>query len=504
MKRDSGTESFWEKEALSADGKQKLPTAADIVIVGAGITGITIGLELQKKGKKCLILEKDNPGFGSTGGTTAHLNNFFDSSYDEVISNFGEDGAKLLAKTAKKAVQYVKKNVSDYKIDCDFDECDFYLFSAVKKQDDMLDSIYKAHQKVDIETKQVSEIPFPLKFSKAIEIKGQAQFHPLKYIKGLLEEYTKLGGQIISGAEVSEYEAKEGKIEVTTSKGKMVVKQLIWATHIPPGNNRFNILVAPYRSYAMTVELEDAPKSLGQTADLYDPYHYIRYHKSGDKYYLIAGGFDHKTGDEKDTEKPFKDLKKYVDDNFTYKKVVATWSSQYYVPADGLPYIGQMPGEENVYIATGYNGNGMTFSTISAFIIPDLVDGKETDLTKLLSPGRVKPAASASSVVQEGITSAAHLVKDKITALAADKADEVKKGEGKIIRMDGESFAAYRDDKGKLHLLKPTCPHMGCNVLWNNAEKSWDCPCHGSRFGIEGELLNGPAMHPLEKAEVKK
>ncbi|MEN4761646.1 FAD-dependent oxidoreductase [Chryseobacterium sp. C39-AII1] len=502
MNRDGNNKSLWqyniEQEALQS----YTATDFDTIIVGAGITGVTLAKELQNRGRNCLLIEKENPGFGTTGGTTAHINNFFDSSYDEIIKNFGESSAVLLANSAKETVRYIKHNILQYHISCDFNECNYYLFSTDGKQSKKLVDILEAHHQVGIDTQQVYNIPFTLKFEKAIEIKGQAQFHPLRYINKLLKEYIKQGGAIVTGAQVTDLKNKDGIVTVTTHDQTIfTAKNLVWATHIPPGNNRFSVLLAPYRSYAVTLKVANPVKSMAQTADLYDPYHYARYHKSDNNYFLIVGGFDHKTGDENDTEKHFEDLMEYVDYNFKYKEVTAKWSSQYYQSADGLPYIGKMPGEDNIYISTGFTGNGMTFGSMSSLIIPDLMENKITELAKLLSPARIKPIASAGNILDEVVNASMHFVKDKFSADKITELNEISSGEGRIIKHDGNTYAAYRDDKNKLHLLSPICPHTGCNVAWNPSEVSWDCPCHGSRFDIEGKLLNGPAMSDLKKID---
>lgn len=502
MNRDGNNKSFWQYNIEKEKLQTYTETEFDTIIIGAGITGVTLAKELQNRGRSCLLIEKENPGFGTTGGTTAHINNFFDSSYDEIISNFGENSAVLLADAAKETIRYIKRNILQYHIACDFSECNYYLFSADEKQSKKLDDILDSHHKVGIDTIQTFSIPFTLTFEKAIEIKGQAQFHPLRYINKLLKEYTKQGGAIVTGTQVTEFNTANGIVTVTTNNDDVfTAKNLVWATHIPPGNNRFSVLLAPYRSYAVTLQLANPVKSMAQTADLYDPYHYSRYHKSDNNYFLIVGGFDHKTGDEDDTEKHFDELMKYVDENFKYKEIAAKWSSQFYQSADGLPYIGKMPGQDNIYISTGFTGNGMTFGSMTSLIIPDLLDGKETELSKLLSPARIKPFASAGSVFDEVINASIHFVKDKFSADKIDELNEISNGEGRIIKHDGTTYAAYRDDKAKLHLLSPICPHTGYTVRWNPSEVSWDCPCHGSRFDIKGKLLNGPAMSDLKKIE---
>lgn len=456
MNRDGNNKSFWESKAEKEQLQTYTKTDFDTIIVGAGITGVTLAKELQNRGRSCLLIEKENPGFGTTGGTTAHINNFFDSSYDEIINNFGESPAVVLADAAKETIRYIKQNILHYHISCDFNECNYYLFSADEKQSKKLEDIFDAHQKVAIDTQWTFNIPFSLKFEKAIEIKGQAQFHPLRYINKLLKEYMKQGGAVATETQVIEFENIDNIITVKTDNDSVfTAKNLVWATHIPPGNNRFSVLLASYRSYAVTLKLNNPVKSMGQTADLYDPYHYARYHKSDNEYFLIVGGFDHRTGDEDDTEKHFEDLMKYVDENFTYKEVVSRWSSQFYLSADGLPYIGKMPGENNIYISTGFTGNGMTFGSMTSLIIPELLEGKETELSKLLTPTRIKPMASATNVLNEIIGASTHFVKDKFTADKIDELNELANGEGRIIKYDGQAYAAYRDKKSEVHLLSP-------------------------------------------------
>lgn len=502
MKRDGSNKSFWqtvEEQNFSTDFSD---LEFDTIIVGAGITGVTLAKELQDRGLKCLLLDKENPGFGTTGGTTAHINNFYDASYDEIMHKFGEESARLLVKSTKDTLDYIKKNVLKYSIDCDFSTCNFFLFSAEDKQNEKLDSILAAHQQLDVKTTPSATLPFNLPFAKAIRIEGQAQFHPLKYLIRLLDAYKQAGGAILTNQSIVEYQNQENEIRLKTSDERIfTAKNIIWATHIPPGKNRFDLLVAPYRSYVLTLKLRNPPEILAQTADLYDPYHYFRYHRDGDTYYLIAGGFDHKTGDENNTEKHFNDLKELVDKHFEYDELTAQWSSQYYVSADGLPYIGRMPHEPNVYIATGYGGNGMTFGSMASLIIPDLLQGKETSLSKLLSPARVKPVASAKSVLSEGWNATQHFIMDKLSANKIKEFEDVPLQQGSVVKYQGKTLAVYRDEHGALYCLSSICPHMGCTVSWNAAEKSWDCPCHGSRFDIEGKLLNGPAVSDLSPVD---
>ncbi|MBW8360070.1 MAG: FAD-dependent oxidoreductase [Weeksellaceae bacterium] len=499
MKRDGINNSIWVNSVYLHQNPDGDHGIYDAIIVGGGITGLTLALELQIRGQQCLVLEQRNIGFGTTGGTTAHINNFFDESYDRIISKFGEDKAQTIADYAMRVASIIKKNTADYNIDCDFEECSFYLLSVEKKQDKILENILKAHRDLDVPSRSVLKIPFETEFRTAIEIDGQAQFHPLKYIAGLAKAFAEKGGSLLTNTQVSKHETKDNIIEVSTGQGRSFSgRNLIWATHIPPGVNRFSMLNAPYRSYALAAKLNNEPENFAQAADLYDPYHYFRYHKMGGESYLIVGGFDHKTGHEKDTGKPFEDLVQYAKENFNIGEVTSKWSSQYYVPTDGLPYIGRMPGEEQVYLATGYNGNGMTWGTLAAQIISDLILKKDNELADILSPSRVEIAASAQEFVKENLDAAFHLIKDQFSSDKKGELDGLETGEGKVLEYNGQKVAAYRDDMGNLKLLTADCPHMGCTVQFNSAERTWDCPCHGSRFDTEGNVINVPAQEGLK------
>lgn len=498
MERDGNNLSFWQRNDFtktyeSGDNQSTF----DVVIIGGGITGLSTALELQRKGKSCVVVEQKNLGFGTTGGTTAHINNFFDTTYAELIDQLGAEKTKTILETAKKVLPYIKDNIQKLHISCEFSECNYYLFSAEEKQDQELEDILKAHYTVGLSTKKVYDIHFDIEFRNAIEIQGQGQFNPIKYIHGLAKEFTALGGVISTNTKFIDYESGKESIKVITNKNEFTCTQLIFATHIPPGNTRFSLLASPYRSYVITALLANPPKQLGQAADLYDPYHYFRYHKDGEQYYIIVGGFDHKTG-QQDPEKSFTDLEDYVTKNFQYKEILYRWSSQYYTPADGLPYIGRMPGEENIFIATGYDGNGMTWGTISAFIISDLLGGHETEISKIVDPKRISLIDSAKSLITENVKNTVHIVKETVSPTVSEDTIDIPTGSGAIVKHDGKTVAAYKDEHGAVHYLSPACPHMGCNVVFNDCEKSWDCPCHGSRFAIDGILITGPSKENLK------
>jgi nitrite reductase/ring-hydroxylating ferredoxin subunit len=276
---------------------------------------------------------------------------------------------------------------------------------------------------------------------------------------------------------------------------------VIYATHMPPNINVFNFRCAPYRSYVMAVTLKSGQYPGALIYDMQEPYHYIRTHRIDGQELLIAGGLDHKTAHE-DPEKAFDDLEKYIRKYYKVSSVKYKWSSQYYIPVDGLPYVGQLPlAADGVYCATGYNGNGMMLGTIAGKILSDLAGGKPSKYADLFSPSRIKPIDGFTEFVKENADVAYHFLADRLSIKETDSLKRLKPGTGKVVEVDGKNIAAYRDEQGEIHALSPVCTHAACIVSWNAAEKTWDCPCHGARYTIDGVVLTGPATRDLQKID---
>ncbi|WP_294200947.1 FAD-dependent oxidoreductase [uncultured Chryseobacterium sp.] len=502
MYRDGARKSIWQEEIKRFSSKAGLHQMFDAAIVGGGITGISTALQLQQSGKKCILLEAANIGFGTTGGTTAHLNDFFDTTFTEAINDFGKDNAQLLAEVGQEAIGIIETNIKNYNIDCNFERKKAYLFALDEKQEKQLEDIVDGASKVGHEMMYVDEIPFPIPFKKAVSIPDQAQFHPVKYIKVLCEAFINTGGIILEDCLAEKHDEQDDVIILKTSKGEIKAQHLIYATHIPPGLSILHTTNAPYRSYAMAFSLKDEnyPKDLGY--DLIDPYHYYRVQEINGETLLIAGGEDHKTGHEEDTGECFSRLENYVRKYFDVETAYYSWSSQYYEPTDGFPYIGKLPGSKGkAYTATGFRGNGMIFGTISSRIISDLIINGNSKYENIFNPSRIKPIAGFTSFVEENAVVAFHFIKDKLFKEKITSLHEINEGEAKVVKYEGDSYALYKEATGKVHLVKSTCPHAKCEVRWNSAELSWDCPCHGSRFNINGKILTGPSVMALQKVD---
>ncbi len=498
--RDSITASPWQTIGKPEVGAAtNLTEIFDTVIIGAGITGITTALMLQQAGQKCIVLEAGNVGYGTTGGTSAHLNTFFDTTYPQIESDFSKEAAKLVAQTGKEAMGIIKGYIDKYQADCDFECKDGYLYSENERETKELKEILESSAEAGVEVEEASENGVTVPFESVIRFGNQAQFHPMKYLATLAKAFTDMGGIVLENAFVTNRKSKDGLSEVVTDKAQIKGRNVVYATHLPPGITAFSLRCAPYRSYVIGARLKNEQYPGSLTYDMQEPYHYFRTHEIEGQKYLIVGGEDHKTGHD-NPEEAFANLESYLRQYYEVESIDYRWSSQYYVPVDGLPYIGSMAAaDEQVYIATGFNGNGMIFGTISGKIISDQILGIENPYSQLYSPSRLKPIAGFSEFVKENADVAWRFVADRFGTEELEAVADLKPGEGKVVEFDGDRLAVYKDAGGKVTALSPVCTHAGCIVNFNAAEKSWDCPCHGGRFDTSGKVLCGPPQKDLEQ-----
>jgi len=498
--RDGYTKSPWQADLADSQKsiEQNPSYTCDTVIIGAGITGITTALMLQKAGQKCIIAEAGSIGYGTTGGTSAHLNTFFDATYPEIESDFGSESAKLVADSGKKAIAAINAFIDEYQIDCDFEYKAAYLYSENDKETKQLKEILASSRNAGVNVVEYEDNGVPVPFDMAIHFTDQAQFHPLKYIRSLAEEFIKLGGIILEDSFVRHSKYQDDLHKVSAGEKTLIAKNLVYATHVPPGLNMFNFRCAAYRSYVLGVRLKNESYPIGLSYDMQEPYHYFRTHEIAGQKYLIIGGEDHKTGHQ-DPEVAFRELEAYTRKYYHVESVDYKWSSQYYVPVDGLPYIGNSGADDNTFVATGFNGNGMIFGTLSAIMISDQILGIENPWSELYSPSRSKPIAGFSEFVKENADAAYHFIADRFSAEEIDSVSELMPDQGIVAEIAGKKAAIYKDQYGNITALSPVCTHAGCTVKFNSEEKSWDCPCHGGRYDINGKVITGPPQKDLEK-----
>ena len=505
MERDGANNSLWQGN-VTAESPQPVtappPQVFDALIVGAGITGLTTALLLQKEGRKCIVADAHSPGYGTTGGTTAHINTFADTTFGEVENDFGQEEARQFAGAIAESVALIHKMVETYRIDCDFEWKQAYVYAETDGEIKQLDDLYESALRAGVAVEPAPDAPAPLPFQKAVVFEKQAQFHPLKYILGLQKAFIDLGGVLVENTLIDQIDSGDDYHTARSGGREIKAKSVVYATHIPPGGvNVLHFRNAPYRSYVIAATLKEDAYPNALIYDMQDPYHYFRTHTIDGQKHLIAGGHDHKTG-HGDPVQAFTDLIDYTRKCYPVDEIATQWSAQYYVPADGLPYIGQLPGDSaGIYAATGFNGNGMILGTVSAIVLSELISEGTSPYEKLFDPGRIKPVAGFTEFVKENADVVGRFVGDRFGVEEIESLGEIAADTGKIVEYEGQKVGIYKKENGEVTIIDPVCTHAGCIVQWNDSEKSWDCPCHGARFNCQGEVLTGPARKPLERIE---
>jgi glycine/D-amino acid oxidase-like deaminating enzyme/nitrite reductase/ring-hydroxylating ferredoxin subunit len=503
------TNSVWS-EVVPAPPRPQLDgnVAVDVAVVGGGITGITTALMLVREGWRVAVIESRRVGKGETGKSTAHVTEALDVRYHTLISRFGLEGARLAAAGQRGAIERIATLVEELEIDCGFERMPGFLYAERPEQVDELEEEARAAGRLDVDTSLVREIPLPFPALRALRFESQAALNPRLYLQALAESLVAEGGLIFEETQVVDIDESE-PCRVIADRGVVQAREVVVAAHVPISNRIFlHSKLAAYRTYAVGVEIPRAAgdgrpggglPQAGLFWDMEDPYHFIRTHELSDRRYLIVGGEDHKVGEVEDTTEPFTRLERYVRQHFG-REVAATdyrWSGQIVMSADGLPYVGRNSLSSHVYVATGYGGNGITQGTVAAAVLRDLVCHRPNRFTSLLDATRIKPLASARSFLSENADYPKHLLEDRLPRPGIEALAAIPPGEGEVLSLDGERLAVYRNANGELSALSPVCTHLGCNVHWNTTEKSWDCPCHGSRFDPHGRVLNGPAVSAL-------
>lgn len=507
MERDGHNKSIWQENHLQAFNSE-ISKHYDVVVVGGGITGVSTALKLQEQGRSCLIIEANKIGFGTTAGTSAHLNTVLDTPYTDIINKHGLEKAKLVAESARQAISIIQRNVARHSIDCNFFKCNGYMFATNSEEKDSLIGIKDAIREVGTCCEETKSVPLHDTFDYAIEFDEQGYFHPTKYLKGLLDAFISLGGNVIERVVVEATEANGDHLQIQTSSGlKVTAHDVVYATHTPPGIQLMSFRLAPYRSYIQVWGLADAADYTDAVIyDMKEPFHYIRPLKMGTQRYLMIGGQDHKTAAHQNEKLNFLELEAFVRANYNVTDKAYQWSSQYYESQDSLPFIGHYPGPGNdrLYLATGFGGNGMIFGSLSAEIITELILDGENRYANLYSPARFGPLSSIGAALRDNLDVVKHFVADRFAVNKIDGLAELARGEGKVLRYDGENIGIFKDLHGKIHAINPTCTHAMCTVKWNNTEYSWDCPCHGARYSPDGDLLNGPTVKNLNRFDLQK
>lgn len=488
------TESIWETVRVPEFPRISGDQNSGTCIIGGGITGISIAYQMAKRGHDVILVEAFRLGSGQTGRTTAHLTCQLEEQFTELLKLHDQETVSTFLEAHRKAIDVMENITLTEDINCDFKRLDGFLFKGKNFTEEKLLDEQHAASKSGIELDHIAVTPLLANPVSALRFPRQGQFNPLKYISGLLRVLRELNVRVYEGTHVNDIVQEEsGEWKLTTDLGhKITCKNLIVATNTPV-NNRYYIHTKQYayRTYAMAFKVESAPKEECLLWDTEDPYHYIRF--AGNT--VIIGGEDHRTGQEPSSD-PFASLEKWSRENFSFlKEVEWRWSGQVFEPMDQIAFIGKNPGiEKNVYISTGESGIGMTSATIASLIIPDLIDKGSHPWAKVFDPAR-PPVRGIKDFIHENLNVAAQYA-DWVTPSEVKKPEQIPVDSGALLREGLMKTCVYHDDD---HLEKRSavCPHLGGIVHWNDIEKTWDCPCHGSRFSTKGKVIEGPSLSDL-------
>ena len=499
MPGSGATTSIWMATSpLEARPPLATDATVDTCIVGAGISGLTTAYLLATQGRSVLVLDDGKIASGETSRTTAHLVTALDDRYYHLEQLHGERGARLAAQSHAAAIDLIENIVSAENIDCDFERLDGYLFVPPDESVDQLEEELEAARRAGVDVEQVARAPLStFDTGPCLRFARQAQFHPLKYLSALARAIEARGGRIANGTHATEIEDGTPARVLTANGFTVSANSVVVATNTPV-SNRFVIHTkqAAYRTYVIGVRAQRGAIPTALYWDTPDPYHYVRLYLADDHDVLIVGGEDHKTGQSDDHEARYAHLETWTRERFPVQDLEFRWSGQVMEPIDSLAFIGRNPGDKNIYIVTGDSGNGMTHGTLAGILLSDLIGRRENAWETLYDPSR-KSLRAAGEFAKENLNVAVQYA-DLVTGGDVDRARAIPKGSGAIIRDGLRKIAAYRDDQGQVHECSAICPHLGCVVDWNNAEKTWDCPCHGSRFDPFGRVINGPANRGLD------
>lgn len=510
MKTNGASLSYW---MTSADMPALEPlagtTQAEVCVIGGGIAGLSTAYLLAREGQRVLLVEAlEQLGCGETGRTTAHFMPP-DNRYCALEESFGTDNARMVAQSFQAATDQVESIVSTQEIECGFERLPGYLYCLPGQDAGILERELDAAARASVAVERLDHVPdLPFDTGPCIRFPRQAQFHPLRYLAGLARECQRLGVRMHCSTRASSLSGNAHAQVVGTDRGDIRAGAVVVATNTP-FNDRvvMHTKQSGYRTYVLGLEVprDSLPRML--LWDTGDPYCYVRLapgqaHDATDL--LLVGGADHKVGQEPNPETRWHLLEAWARKHFPMAgKLTHQWSGQVMEPADGLAFFGRNPMDEGrVFVITGDSGTGMTHCTAGAMAVTDMILDRPNAWADLYNPARKATHALGEFVKEQANTLAQY--KDLLTGGEVNDVNEIRPGEGAVIRQGTTKLAVYRDEASALHVRSAICTHLGCVVNWNSAERSWDCPCHASRFDIDGQVLHGPAVQRLEAGELKK
>jgi glycine/D-amino acid oxidase-like deaminating enzyme/nitrite reductase/ring-hydroxylating ferredoxin subunit len=468
---------------------------ADVAVIGGGIVGVTTALLLQEAGASVVLLEANRIGHGVTGNTTAKVSSQHGMIYSRLRSTFGADGARAYGEANEAALRWIADRVEQDGIDCDFRRRSSYAYVTSSSKRSQAEDEARAAAAAGLPAMFVDTTPLPYPVEAAVRFDDQAEFHVLKYLHALAGRLER----VYERSHAVEVDTDEHCV-VKTPGGAVTADRVVVATHYPFLDRSLAFArVHPHRSYAILCRIAGTPPE-GMFISGDSPTRSVRAVPVEGEELLLVGGEGHRTGTGGDTEERYRRLEEFAREHWDVASVDYRWSAQDNTTVDTVPYVGGLtPRSDRVLMATGFAKWGMTGGTAAAMILADLLRERPNPWASLFDPNRLKLRASAGKLIKENAEAGLRFVGDRLTKPGRRTLDDLQPGEAAIVRHDGDRVAAFRDDDGTVTAVSPTCTHLGCQVNWNRAERSWDCPCHGSRFAPDGSVLQGPAVHRLER-----
>ena len=500
------THSVWAETQLPAFPRLESDLEVDVVVVGAGLTGITAACLLRRAGQRVALIDRDSVASGDTARTTAHLTYVTDQRLDALVSKFGRDAARAFWEAGSAAIDQIWALVENTQADCDFRWVPGYLHAPIELTDETAAESFQRDanlaQALGFEAQFIEAAPYAHR--PAVRFAHQAKFHPRRYLAALLRAIPGEGSHVF---ENSPLEGIDEKPLAVRANGKRIrCQRWILATHNPLSGETgmlpatvFQTKLALYTSYVLGARLPGGTLPEALFWDTKDPYSYLRIDDHGEYQYAIFGGKDVKTGQEQDVEAVFGELEAELGRNIPLASVEQRWLGQVIETADGLPYIG--PSSDTQFLATGFAGNGMTLGTVAAMMARDWCVGASNPWAELFDIHRKPFHGGTWHYVRENLDYPYYLLRDRLKGAEEGTPESLAPGEGRIVKWQKQKVAAYRDEHGALMICSPVCTHLKCLVGWNAAARTWDCPCHGSRFRPDGSVLGGPAEKPLERLD---